>query len=54
MLFDDRSYQKGFSSKTTGLISFKFYMQPSSKRGKKVYTFGVGHITKMAIMPIYG
>ena len=54
MLSDDRSCQKGFSSKTTGLISFKFYMQPSSKGGKKVYTFGVGHMTKMAIMLIHG
>ena len=47
-------FQKGFSFEITGPISFKFHMQPSSKRGKKVYTFGVGHMTKMAAMPICG
>ena len=29
-------------------------MQPSGKRKKKVCTFGTGHMTKMATMPIYG
>ena len=47
-------FQKGFSFEITGLISFKIHMQPSSRRGKKVYTFGVGQMTKMATMPIYG
>ena len=36
-------------------ISFKFHMQPSSKGGKKkVYIFGLRHMTKIASMPIYG
>ena len=29
-------------------------MQPSGKRKKKNCTFGPGHMTKMATMPIYG
>ena len=48
------SFSKGFSSETTGPISFKFHMQPSSKGGEKVYIFCPGHMTKMATMPIYG
>ena len=44
---------KDFSSETTKPISFKFHMQPSGKMGKKVYIFGWGHMTKMAVMPIY-
>ena len=29
-------------------------MQLPIKRGKKVYIFGLGHMTKMAARPIYG
>ena len=29
-------------------------MQPRGKEGKKAYIFGVGHLTKIAAMPIYG
>ena len=47
------TFSKGFFSKTTGLISFKFHMQPSSKGGKKVYIFHPCHMTKMATMAIY-
>ena len=43
-----------FSSKTTGPISIKFHMQPTGNGGKKVYIFGPCHMTKMAVMPIYG
>ena len=28
-------------------------MQPPSKRGKKIYIFGLGHTTKMAATTIY-
>ena len=48
------TFSKGFSSETTGPISFKFRMQFPSKGGKKVYICGPGHMTKMATMPIYG
>ena len=40
-------------SETTCPISIRFDMQPSGKRGKRVYIFGTGHVTKMAAMPIY-
>ena len=42
------------SSETTGPISIKFHMQLPGNGGKKVYIFGLGHLTKMATMPIYG
>ena len=29
-------------------------MQLPSKRGKKVYIFGSGHVTKVAAIPLYG
>ena len=45
---------KDFSSGTTGPISFKFHLQPLGERRKKVYGFGPGHMTEMAVMPIYG
>ena len=48
------TFSKGFFSETTGPISFKFHMQPSSKGGKKVYIFSPGHMTKMAALRIYG
>ena len=46
-------FQREFSSGTTGPISFKYHMQPSSKVGKKLYIFGIGHLTMIAAMPIY-
>ena len=48
------TFSKGFCSETTGSISFKFHMQSSSKGGKKVYIFDLGHMTKLVAMPIYG
>ena len=45
---------KDFSSENTGPISIKFHMQPLGKKGKKIYIFCPGHITKMAALPIYG
>ena len=38
---------------TTGRVLFECHMQSSNKRGKKVYIFRLGHITKMPAMPIY-
>ena len=48
------TFLKDFSSKNTGPISIKFHVQPLGKRGKKIYIFCPGHITKMATLPIYG
>ena len=38
------------------LISVKFHMQPSGKGKTKVYihVFGTGHMTKVAVIPLYG
>ena len=46
------TYSKDLSSKTTGPISVKFHMQPPGNGGKKVYSFGLGHLTNMAAMLI--
>ena len=35
-------------------IKAKFYVEPPSEGGTKVYKSGPGHMTKMAAMPIYG
>ena len=43
-----------FSSETTGPIEAKFHMEPPWDGGKKVFSNGPGHMTKMAAMPIYG
>ena len=48
------TFSKDFSSEATEPISIKFHMQPLDKRGKKVYIFRPGHMTKMAAMLIYG
>ena len=45
------TFSKAFSSEATWAISIKFHMQPSGSRGKKIYRFGPGHMTKMATMP---
>ena len=44
----------GFSSKTTRSIATKFHIQPPGPLGKKSYSNGLGHMTNMAAMPIYG
>ena len=43
-----------FSSVTTGPIATKFHIQPPCTLGKKIYSNGLGHMTNMAAMPIYG
>ena len=43
-----------FSSETTGLIATKFHIQPPGPLGKKSCSNGLGHMTNMAAMPIYG
>ena len=43
-----------FSSETTGPIELKFHIETPKDGGKKVCSNGLGHMTKMAAMPIYG
>ena len=43
-----------FSSETTWPIKAKFYVVPPWEEGTKVYINGLGPMTKMAAMPIYG
>ena len=43
-----------FSSETALPIKAKFYVEPPWEGGTKVYINGLGHMTKMAAMPIYG
>ena len=45
---------KRLSSETTGQIKANFPMKPSWDGGTKVYSNGLGHMTKMAAMSIYG
>ena len=42
------------SSETAGLIKAKFHMEPPWDGGTKVCTNGLGHMTKIAALPIYG
>ena len=35
-------------------IKAKFYVEPPWEEGTKVYINGLGHMTKMAAMPVYG
>ena len=43
-----------FSSETAWPIKVKFYVEPPWEEGTKVYINRLGHMTKMATMPIYG
>ena len=43
-----------FSSESTGPIATKFHIQPPGPLGKKRISNGLGHMTNMAAMPIYG
>ena len=43
-----------FSSKTAGLIKTKLHVEPLLDRGMTVCSWDVGHMIKMAAMPIYG
>ena len=43
-----------FSSETAWPIKAKFYVEPPLEGGTKVYINGLGHMTKMAVMSIYG
>ena len=41
-------------SETTGPIEAKFHVEPPLDGGTKIYSNGLGHMTKMAAIPIYG
>ena len=41
-------------SETTGPIATKFHIQPPGPLGKKSCSTGLGHMTSMAAIPIYG
>ena len=43
-----------FTSETTGPIATKFHIQPPGTLGKKSCSNGLGHMTNMAAMFIYG
>ena len=43
-----------FSSETIGPIVTKFHIQPRENLGKKSYSNGLGHMIKVAAIPIYG
>ena len=43
-----------FSLETAWPIEAKFYVEPPLDGGTKVWSNGLGHMTKMAAMPIYG
>ena len=43
-----------FSSETTGPIELKFHIETPKDGGTKVCSNGIGHMTKMDAMPIYG
>ena len=45
---------KIFSSETTGPIKAKLHVEHPLEKGTKVYINDLGHMTKMAAMPIYG
>ena len=42
------------SSETARPIKAKFYVEPPWEGGTKIYINGLGHMTQMAAMPIYG
>ena len=43
-----------FSSETTGPIEANFHMESPWDGETKICSNGPGHMTKMAVMPIYG
>ena len=45
---------KYFFSKTVEIFETKYHVKDFGRTGMKIYTNGHGHMTKMAIMPIYG
>ena len=49
----DSTFSNFFSLKSTRPIKAKFQVEPPWNGGTKVCSNGLGHMTKMATMPIY-
>ena len=50
----DSTFSNFFSLETTKSIKAKFFMEPSWDRGTKFCSNDLGHMTKVAAIPIYG
>ena len=50
----DSTFLNFFSSITTSPIEAKFHVEPPWNGGAKAFSYGPGHMTKMAAVPIYG
>ena len=50
----DQHFQTSSSLKPLGQSNAKFHVEPPWEGGIKVFINGLGHMTKMAAMPIYG
>ena len=50
----DSTFSNFFFLETAWPIEAKFYVEPPLDGGTKVWTNGLGHMTKMAAMPVYG
>ena len=48
------TFSNVFSSETAWPIKAKFYVEPHWEGETKAYINGLGHMTKIAAMPIYG
>ena len=52
--YSDSTFSNFFSFETAGLIETKFDVEPPWDRGMKDCSNGLGHMTNMAAMLIYG
>ena len=50
----DSTFSNFFSLEIAGPIEARFNMEPSWNEKMEVYSTGLGHMTKMAVIPIYG
>ena len=50
----DSTFSNFFSLETPRPIEAKFHVEPPWDEGMKVSTIGLCHMTKMAVMSIYG
>ena len=50
----DSTFSNFVSRETAMPIETKFHVKPQLDSGTEDYSNGLGHMTKMAVMPIYG
>ena len=50
----DSTFSNFFSFETARPIETKFHMEPPWDGATEIYSNGPGHMTNMAVMPIYG